>query len=119
MIQRTSGSKTRRRALGGGKKGVLGKIEEKLVFILFYTHVRPVYKIMGKMFGASSISWGREWVLRLLPVLTASVPHPIVLPRPRLYAYEAILAKFPGMEEVFTDGVAAPLRYPKKSSQAV
>ena len=60
---------TRRvRALGAGRKGQLGGIRHKLLFILMYFKLYPLQEVMGLLFGFHQSEVNR-WVHRLTPVL--------------------------------------------------
>lgn len=58
----------RQRRKGGGSKGKLRRMEDKLLFILVYQKTYPLQTMLGLQFG---ISQGRvnEWVHRLTPIL--------------------------------------------------
>ena len=58
----------RRRAEGGGRKSVLTRAEDKLLFILTYVKTYPLQVVMGRLFGLSQTSVN-QWAHRLLPVL--------------------------------------------------
>jgi hypothetical protein len=68
-----------RRKEGGGRKGLLPKIEEKLLFILFYIRHYPVQRLQGIIFGMKK-SQANEWILRLLPVIESALGNQSVLP---------------------------------------
>jgi DDE superfamily endonuclease/Helix-turn-helix of DDE superfamily endonuclease len=65
---KTKTGQHRERKSGGGRKGVLVGIEQKLLFALVYQKSYPVQSIMGELFGISQ-SQANEWIHRLLPVL--------------------------------------------------
>ena len=58
----------RQRQRGGGVKGVLAKLEDKLLFILIYQKTYPLQTMQGLQFGLSQPQVN-EWVHRLMPVL--------------------------------------------------
>jgi len=60
--------KKRERKAGGGRKGTLAGIEQKLLFALVYQKSYPVQSILGELFGMGQ-SQANEWIHRLLPVL--------------------------------------------------
>jgi Helix-turn-helix of DDE superfamily endonuclease len=59
---------SRQRAIGGGRKGNLAKVEDKLFFILIYEKTYPLQTMLGLQFG---LSQGRVnvWIHRLMPIL--------------------------------------------------
>lgn len=65
---RTKTGQKRERKSGGGRKGVLASIEQKLLFALVYQKSYPVQSIMGELFGISQ-SQANEWIHTLLPIL--------------------------------------------------
>lgn len=75
----TATGKTRQRKAGGGRKGVLDTIEQKLLFALVYQKDYPLQALLGEVFG---LSQGRanEWIHRLLPILKQALDDLGVLP---------------------------------------
>ncbi len=65
---KTMTGKTRERKSGGGRKGALASIEQKLLFALVYQKSYPVQSIMGELFGMSQ-SQANAWIHKLLPIL--------------------------------------------------
>jgi hypothetical protein len=65
---KTKTGQTRERKSGGGRKGTLASIEEKLLFALVYQKSYPVQSIMGELFGMGQ-SQANEWIHTLLPIL--------------------------------------------------
>jgi len=64
----TMEGKPRQRAKGGGNKGNLAKLEDKLLFILIYEKTYPLQTMLGLQFDMSQ---GRVniWIHRLMPIL--------------------------------------------------
>ena len=60
--------KVRQRQRGGGAKGVLPQMEDKLLFILVYQKTNPLQTMHGLQFGLSQPQT-HYWIHRLLPVL--------------------------------------------------
>lgn len=65
---KTKAGKKRKRKLGGGRKGALASIEQKLLFALVYQKSYPVQALMGELFNMSQ-SQANEWIHTLLPIL--------------------------------------------------
>jgi hypothetical protein len=65
---KTKTGQKRERKSGGGRKGVLASMDQKLLFALVYQKSYPVQSIMGELFGISQPQ-ANEWIHRLLPVL--------------------------------------------------
>ena len=60
--------KARQRQVGGGAKGVLPQLEDKLLFILGYQKTNPLQTMHGLQFGLRQPQ-ANAWIHRLLPVL--------------------------------------------------
>src|SRR5215468_10494910 len=60
--------KVRQRQGGGGAKGVLLQMADKLLFILVYQKTNPLQTMHGLQFGLSQPQ-ANDWIHRLLPVL--------------------------------------------------
>src|SRR6266498_5449448 len=67
-VSKTRTGKRRERKAGGGRKGTLSSIEQKLLFALVYQKSYPVQSIMGELFGMSQ-SQANAWIHKLLPIL--------------------------------------------------
>ena len=67
-LDKTWQGKVRQRQLGGGAKGLLAQMEDKLLFILVYQKTNPLQTIHGLHFGLSQPQTN-YWIHRLLPVL--------------------------------------------------
>jgi Helix-turn-helix of DDE superfamily endonuclease/DDE superfamily endonuclease len=65
---KTKTGNTRKRKAGGGRKGSLAGIEQKLLFALVYQKSYPLQSVMGELFGMGQ-SQANEWIHRLLPIL--------------------------------------------------
>ena len=67
-LDKTWQGKVRQRKLGGGAKGLLSQMEDKLLFILVYQKTNPLQTIHGLHFGLSQPQTN-YWIHHLLPVL--------------------------------------------------
>lgn len=108
-------AESRQRALGGGQKGSLPMIEDKLLFILMYTRVYPLLVVQGMFFGLAE-SKACKWVGVLLPVLDAALGSARVRPkRAKGRSLEEVIEEFPELGElgVLTDGVERPIQRSK------
>jgi len=108
-------AKGRVRIAGGGRKGRINSVEDKLFFILVYTRIYPLHIIQGLFFGMNE-SAACDWAGKLLPVLDAALGSAHVRPkRAKGRSLEEIIEEFPELEElgVLTDGVEHPIRRPK------
>ena len=85
---RTVAGQPRRRTTGGGRKGLLHRPEEKLLFILVYLKTYPLQVVIAELFGLSQPQVN-HWIHRLLPVLQATLDDLGVCPQrdPRHFAH--------------------------------
>jgi hypothetical protein len=67
-VSKTLTGQARKRQKGGGRKSGLGRMEDKLLFILVYQKTYPLQVVQGELFEMSQ-SRANEWIHRLLPVL--------------------------------------------------
>lgn len=65
---KTKTGQARKRKAGGGRKGSLASIEQKLLFALVYQKSYPLQSVMGELFGMGQPQ-ANEWIHSLLPVL--------------------------------------------------
>ena len=72
-------NKLRKRAIGGGRQGVIKDTKSKLLFILMYVKVYPTYDLAGALFGVVA-SRPHEWVNEYLPILEEALGRHCVLP---------------------------------------
>lgn len=107
------------RRLGGGQKGALIEMGDKLLFILVYVRMYPLLFLQGMLFGMAE-SKACTWVKVLLPVLDAALEQNHVRPkRARGRSVEEIIKEFPELKElgILTDGTERPIRRPKGESE--
>ena len=69
---KTWAGKVRQRQSGGGAKGVLSQMEDKLLFILVYQKTNPLQTMHGLQFDLSQPQT-HYWIHRLLPVLRCAL----------------------------------------------
>jgi hypothetical protein len=101
----------RERRRGGGQKGALPGLEDKLVFILFYFRMYPVQMAQGFFFGMGQPQ-ANEWIHRLTPVLNLALGYAMQLPARERKGIEQVLSECPGLEFIL-DGTERPIRRPK------
>jgi len=77
---KTLAGKPRRRRAGGGRKGSLDSLEQKLLFVLVYQKMYPVQAALGEVFDLSQARVN-DWIHRLLPVLQDALDDWGVLPK--------------------------------------
>jgi len=77
---RRNAKKRHQRRAGGGRKSILGSIENQLFFILFYLKDYPTFDVLAFTFGISR-SCAAASVHRLLPILERAQKNLQVLPK--------------------------------------
>lgn len=82
----------RRRKTGGGRRGQLKKLEDKLLFILVYFKSYPLQVVQGQLFGLSQ-GQANTWIHVLSPLLKAALGYEEQLPSRDPQTLESILAK--------------------------
>lgn len=108
---------SRQRERGGGRRGKLKTLEDKLVFILFYFKFYPVQELQGYLFGMGQAqAW--DWIHRLTPILNQSLGYEKQLPARKNQEMKEILAACPGLEFII-DGTERPVRRPKDKMRQV
>jgi hypothetical protein len=104
-------STPRQRERGGGRTGAFKRLEDKLVFILFYFKFYPVQEVQGFFFGmGQSQAW--EWIHRLTPILNRALGYEKQLPARKTRDVQQVLENCPGLEFII-DGTERPIRRPK------
>lgn len=71
---KTKAGDRRQRKAGGGRKGSLPSIEQKLLFGLVYQKSYPLQSVMGELFGMGQ-SQANEWIHILLPILKEALEY--------------------------------------------
>lgn len=110
--QKSKQHKNRKRKIGGGRKGFLRTIPEKLFFVLFYYKCYPTYDVMSFFYGVNRANAFRRQ-RQLSRVLEAALGKKLVLPKRQLRSVEDFLKAFPEAKEVFIDGTERPIQRPK------
>ena len=101
----------RQRRRGGGRKPTLVKLEDKLVFILFYFKYYPTQEVLGFLFGLG-LTQANEWIHRLTPLLNAALGYEQQLPARQAADLQQLLAQCPELEFII-DGTERPIQRPK------
>jgi hypothetical protein len=100
---KTLEGKVRQRQVGGGAKGLLVQMEDKLLFIVVYQKTHPLQTMHGLQFGLSQAQVN-YWIHQLLPVLQRALTELGVAPeRDASRVAEAPLA-LEGESELAIDG---------------
>jgi hypothetical protein len=98
---------TRQRKPGGGPKGKLVTMSQKLLFILYYWKVYPGYDVLGFQFGMDG-SKACTNVHALWPVLKRALNKQDVLPRREFGSVEELREAFADIADLFIDATERP-----------
>ena len=93
IYSKTQQKKSRKRAVGGGRQGVIKDTKSKLLFILMYAKVYPTYDLAGALFGLVP-SHPHEWVNEYLPILEEALGGTAYCQRGKLASAEENLKGF-------------------------
>lgn len=105
-------SKAKERHFGGGSKGKLATIEEKLFFILVYVKTYPTFDFLGFVFSMHRSKAHQNMTL-LMKSLEKTLGRKLVMPEKKIHSLEEFLEKFPEAKDLFVDGVERPIQRPK------
>lgn len=109
-------SPNRVRKMGGGKKGVLKTMEDKLFAVLLYLKTYPTFDVLGFLTDRERTRACRSTHF-LLKVLERTLGKNIVLPERKITSVEEFFEKFPEVKDVFLDGTERPVQRPKDSKK--
>ena len=101
----------RQRRRGGGRRGQLPHLADKLLFILFYLRQYPTQEALGLFFGLSQ-GQANYWIETLTPLLNTALGYEMQLPAREPSQAEQVLAACPGLSFII-DGTERPLQRPK------
>lgn len=103
-------SKTpRQREAGAGRKPRLERVEDKLIYVLFYFKCYPTFDLAGLLFDLNR-SQANRWLHRLQPVLEAALGKKMALPKRKLTSMEEFIECFPELKRVILDGTERPIQ---------
>lgn len=97
----------RRRRVGGGRKSLLGDIDGKLFFILFYYRNYPTLRFAQILFEIED-SAIRRWVIFLSDVLKEALGYQIPLPERQMRNFNDLYSIYPELEAYIVDGTDRP-----------
>jgi hypothetical protein len=113
---KTMAGQTRKRTAGGGVKGRLAGIENKLLFILVYVKTYPLQTMHGLQFGLSQPQTN-EWIHRLMPLLREAMNAQGLTPQ----RDGSQVATHPAMDvegaDLLIDGMERPRQRPKDADR--
>lgn len=113
--RKTFEGEDRQRDAGGGRKGVLGQVREKVFFILMYYKLYPIQEAMGFFWGIHQGEVCR-WIHRLTPVIQKALGRELKLPERQPKKLHAVLQECPELNFII-DGTERRVRRPKDKDQ--
>ena len=102
-------SGTRRRKPGGGSKGKLPTIAEKLLFVLYYYKTYPTFDVLGTQFDMVR-SKANENLHKLSPILYDTLVYLELMPYRELSTPADLKAALQGMDQVIIDATERAYR---------
>ena len=100
--ERGVASGTRRRKPGGGAKGKLPTMAEKLQFVLSYYKTYPTFDVLGTQFEMAR-SKANEHLHKLSPILYDTLVHLELMPDRELATPQDVKAAVQGVEQLIID----------------
>ena len=110
------GKRLRKRKRGGGRKGRLASMAEKLFYILFYFKCYPTFDLASVLFDFDR-SQAHRWVHKLQEILEKTLGEKQVLPLRQIHSVEEFLEKFPMVKKVIVDGTERAISRPKNEEK--
>ena len=107
---------TRQRKPGGGPKGKLPEMSQKLFFILYYWKVYPCYDVLGFQFDMDG-SKACTNVQALWPVLKRALANSGVLPKRQFASVEELRDAFAEISDLFIDATERPHARPQNDEE--
>ena len=95
-------SGTRRRQPGGGSKGKLPTMAEKLQFVLYYYKTYPTFDALATQFGMARAK-ANENLPKLSPILYDTLVHLELMPYRELATPEDLKAALQGLDRLLID----------------
>lgn len=103
---------TRKRKVGGGRKGDLPSDLDKLLYILMFLKIYPTYDVLSILSNHQRSKCG-DSVNFLLPVLEMTLDRELVLPKRKARSLEEVFQRCPELKDVFIDGTERRTQRPR------
>ncbi len=107
---------TRQRKRGGGRKGSLPRIWDKLIFVLYYLKVYPTFDVLGVQFGLCR-SKACENVHNLLPILHLALVRLGAVPQREFSSVEELKKMCEGLDKILIDVTERTHRRPQDNAE--
>lgn len=102
----------RHRRPGGGKKGALPTMRDKLLFVLYYFKVYPTFDVLGTQFNLSR-SKANENLYKLAPVLHRTLVRLDVMPQREFTSPSELMTTLKGLDTILIDVTERAHRRPQ------
>jgi hypothetical protein len=102
----------RKRRPGGGRKGALPTMREKLLFLLYYFKVYPTFDVLGTQFHMAR-SKANENLYKLVPFLVQTLVHLEVMPQREFATPADLLETLNGIHTILIDVTERNQRRPQ------
>ena len=109
---RTKSAGTRKRKPGGGQKGKLPRMEDKLLFVLYYYKTYPTFDVLGTHFDLSR-SKAHENLHRLSPILHATLVEMGMMPKRAFKTPDELKTTLDGIDQIIIDATERQYRRSK------
>jgi hypothetical protein len=109
-------SGTRTRKPGGGAKGKLPTMAEKLLFVLSYYKTYPTFDVLGAQF-AMARSKAHQSLHKLSPILYDTLVHLELMPYRELGTPEALKAALQGSDRLLIDATERAYRRSQEAAK--
>lgn len=115
-VQLKLASPHRVRKVGGGKKGALPTMEDKLFAVLLYLKTYPTFDVLGFLTDRERSRACRSTHF-LLGALERALGRKLVLPERKITSVKEFFEKFPEARDIFPDGTERPVQRPKDAKK--
>lgn len=106
----------RKRRIGGGRRGKIPQIFQKLFIVLMYLKCYPTYDVMAFITGLDRSRCCR-WINILFSVLKQTLGRQLVLPQRQIRSVEEFIKLYPEVKDVFIDGTERRIQRPQNSKR--
>lgn len=107
---------TRQRRPGGGKKGALPSMRDKLLFLLYYFKVYPTFDVLGTQFTMAR-SKAHENLYKLVPLLYQTLVQLGVMPHREFATPVELLEALDGIDTILIDVTERNHRRPQDEQE--
>ena len=104
----------RKRRPGGGRKGALPTMRDKLLFLLYYFKVYPTFDVLGAQFEMAR-SKANENLHKLVPVLYQTLVHLEVMPHREFASPDELLEALGDIDTILIDVTERNYRRPQEN----